>query len=134
MRRLWRGLLLARALPLVQAHYRTGADLDSDRGLERSTGLQMAELVSQLLKPFDVDLPDRDVRLSAWLDRHEVPRGRLGMSCCVAVLADGRCGLTIGGGLVIEAVADSMVTVERPETDRYVAVYRLPRVYYGEVI
>ncbi len=125
----WAGLIVARVLHLAESLVPSGADADALLAATPGPRLELAEPLAQAAAVQGLTAPDTDAKLRA----HLIARGaavpvRTDLRGLVVGLADGRLGLTIGRGRVIESYGDGLTVVVSPETGRYVEAFTVPGV------
>lgn len=123
----WAGLIVTRVLHHADFILPTGADLDVMVKAHEGPRLDLAEVVSQAGAAYEVLLPMADSTLRARIKGRPVPVD-LAVRGLVVALPDGRLGLTIGGGRVVETMGPSLAVVLHPEADRYAEAFTLPGV------
>lgn len=125
--RIWSGLVARELLPLVDARYDFGRDLDEDFGAEDSShSVSVAQVLASLL-----GTPDDDRGLLRVLSRSQASAPS-GVWWTAVRVADDRLGVVCPSG-VIESAGDSLAVVSHPERDRYTQAFWLPGVVYAGV-
>ncbi len=127
----WNESIVYRVLHVATEHYASGGPLDEDVKAYEGAGIELAESLALALWAYEIQMPLKDSHMAAILARDgrpvpltQLPRG------AVVQTADGRLGLTVGRGSVVESSGPTMSIVDIPENDRYIAAWLIPGVEY----
>lgn len=123
----WAGLIVTRVLHHADFVLPTGPDLDALLAGHTGPRLDLAEVVSQAGAAYDVRLPMADGPLRARVKGRAVPLD-LTVRGLIVGLSDGRLGLTVGRGRVVESMGPGLAVVLQPSPSRYVEAFSLPGV------
>ena len=118
-------------LERIEYQVDTGPECDEIRGLAEGTLLELAEGLSQSCEDSGISLPRTDAQMLAVLRRDCVPAPVVPRFGVVLATADGRLGLGVSHGRVIESAGDGLCLLNRP-VGRYVEAWFLPHVFYWE--
>jgi len=125
----WAGLIVSRVLRLAGSLVPAGADADALLAAADGPRLNLAEPLAQAAATAGIEIPDTDDHLRVFLAaRNAAAPVALDVRGLVVGLADGRLGLTIGRGRVIESYGDGLAVVTNPEPGRYVEAFTVPGV------
>lgn len=123
----WAGLIVSRVLQHADFILPSGPDLDNLVKAHSGPRLDLAEVVAQAAGTYSVSLPMADPTLRARVKGRATPVD-LSVRGLIVGLADGRLGLTVGGGRVVESMGSGLAVVITPAADRYVEAFTLPGV------
>lgn len=123
----WAGLIVTRVLYHADYLLPSGADLDALLAGHVGPRLDLAEVVSQAAAIHEIPLPMADATLRARVKGRAAPVD-LSVRGLIVGLSDGRLGLTVGSGRVVESMGPGLAVVIRPAADRYVEAFTLPGV------
>lgn len=125
----WAGLIVSRVLHLAGSLVPAGADADALLAATAGPRLNLAEPLAQAAAVQGLTVPSTDDHLRVFLAaRNTGVPVRTDIRGLVVGLADGRLGLTIGRGRVIESHGDGLTVVISPEPGRYVEAFTVPGV------
>jgi hypothetical protein len=123
----WAGLIVSRVLHLADTLVPAGAE--ADRILAATVGprLELAEPLAQAAAAQGLQIPAADDHLRVFLAaRNTGTPVDLGVRGLVVGTANGRLGLTIGRGRVVESHGAGLSVVISPEPGRYVEAFAVP--------
>lgn len=126
---IWAGLIVSRVLHLADSLVPTGKD--ADRLLAATVGprLELAEPLAQAAAVHGVEIPRGDDHLRLFLAaRNAAAPVDLKLRGLVVRIADGRLGLTVGRGRVIESRGTGLSVVLAPEPGRYGEAFAVPGI------
>jgi hypothetical protein len=107
----------------------TGAECDALLGQADGPRLELAEPLALSASANGVEIPRNDEHLRLFLAVRNTATGvDLNVRGLVVATADGRLGLTVGRGRVVESYGDGLTVVTGPEPGRYVEAFRVPGV------
>jgi len=127
MMTVWAGLIVSRVLHLADSLVPTGKDADALLAATPGPRLELAEALGQAAAAQGVEIPRTDDHLRLFLAaRNAGTAVDLTARGVVVGLADGRLGLTIGRGRVVESHGTGLTAVISPEPGRYVEAFAVP--------
>jgi hypothetical protein len=116
-------------LHLAESLVPAGADVDALLAATPGPRLELAEPFAQAAAVQGIDVPDTDDHLRVFLAaRNTAVPIQTDIRGLLVGLADGRLGLTIGRGRVVESHGDGLTVVTVPEPGRYVEAFAVPGV------
>lgn len=125
----WAGLIVSRVLHLADSIAPTGREVDALLAAAAGPRLEVAEALAQAVAAQGLTVPGTDTALRAYLAARVAPSpARTDIRGLVVTLGDGRLGLTIGRGRVVESHGDALTVVTVPEPGRYVEAFTVPGV------
>ena len=129
MTTIWAGLIVSRVLHLADSLMPTG--VETDRLLAAAVGprLELAEPLAQAAAVQGIEIPRTDEHLRLFLAvRNTATATDLSVRGLVVRLVDGRLGLTVGRGRVVESHGAGLSVVITPEPGRYAEAFAVPGV------
>ena len=125
----WAGLIVSRVLRLADSLLPTGADADALLAQAVGPRLELAEPLSQAAAVHGVEIPRSDDHLRLFLAaRNAAAPVDLKLRGLIVRTSDGRLGLTVGRGRVIESRGAGLSVVIAPEYGRYREAFAVPGV------
>ena len=125
----WAGLIVSRVLRLADSLLPTGADADALLAQAVGPRLELAEPLSQAAAVHGVEIPRSDDHLRLFLAaRNAAAPVDLKLRGLIVRTPDGRLGLTVGRGRVIESSGAGLSVVIAPEYGRYHEAFAVPGV------
>jgi len=125
----WAGLIVSRVLHLADALVPTGKDADALVAATVGPRLELAEPLAQAAAMHGVEIPRTDDHLRLFLAaRNAAAPVDLKLRGLVVRTVDGRLGLTVGRGRVIESHGAGLSVVIAPEYGRYGEAFAVPGV------
>lgn len=125
----WAGLIVSRVLRMAESLVPSGAAADALLAATTGPRLELAEPLAQAAAAQALSVPDTDDHLRVFLAaRNAAVPVRLDIRGLVVGLPDGRLGLTVGRGRVIESYGSGLTVVTVPEPGRYVEAFAVPGV------
>lgn len=129
MTTVWAGLIVTRVLRLADSLVPTGKDADAMLAATVGPRLQLAEPLSQAAAMQGIEIPRSDEHLRLFLAaRNAAAPVDLSRRGLVVRTADGRLGLVVGRGRVIESRGAGLSVVISPEPGRYGEAFAVPGV------
>jgi hypothetical protein len=126
---IWAGLIVSRVLRLADSLVPTGAEADRLLGLTAGPRLELAEPLALAAAVHGIEIPRSDDNLRMFLAaRNATAPVDLNVRGLVVRLADGRLGLTVGRGRVIESRGAGLSVIITPEPGRYLEAFAVPGV------
>lgn len=126
---IWAGLIVSRVLRLADSLVPTGRDADDMLAATVGPRLELAEPLAMAASANGIEIPRTDENLRLFLAvRNMATPVNLDVRGLVLRLADGRLGLTIGRGRVIESRGAGLSVVVVPEPGRYAEAFGVPGV------
>lgn len=123
----WAGLIVSRVLHLADTLVPAGADADALLAATPGPRLEVAEALGQAASAQGVQIPFVDDHLRMFLAaRNTGTPVDLEARGLVVGTADGRLGLTVGRGRVVESHGSGLTVVISPEPGRYVEAFTVP--------
>ncbi|WNN95973.1 hypothetical protein SEA_HIRKO_21 [Arthrobacter phage Hirko] len=123
----WAGLIVSRVLHLADTLVPTGAAADVLLAATPGPRLEVAEALGQAAAAQGMQIPFADDHLRMFLAaRNAGTPVDLTARGIVVGLADGRLGLTVGRGRVVESHGAGLTVVITPEPGRYVEAFAVP--------
>lgn len=125
----WAGLIVSRVLRLADSLVPTGKDADAMIAGTVGPRLELAEPLAQAAAVHGVEIPRTDDHLRLFLAaRNAAAPVDLKLRGLVVRTADGRLGLTVGRGRVIESRGAGLSVIIAPEYGRYREAFAVPGV------
>jgi len=125
----WAGLIVSRVLHLAESLLPTGADNDAMLAATPGPRLELAEPLALAASGYGIQVPRTDGQLRVFLAaRNTGTPVDLAVRGLVVGTADGRLGLTVGRGRVVESHGAGLGVVISPEPGRYVEAFTVPGV------
>jgi hypothetical protein len=125
----WAGLIVSRVLRLADSLLPTGADADVLLADADGPRLELAEPLALAASVQGIEIPRSDENLRLFLAvRNTATSVDLDVRGLVVRLADGRLGLTVGRGRVVESYGDGLTVIIDPGAGRYVEAFKVPGV------
>jgi len=125
----WAGLIVSRVLRLADSLLPTGADADALLAQAVGPRLELAEPLSQAAAVHGLEIPRSDDHLRLFLAaRNAAAPVDLKLRGLIVRTSDGRLGLTVGRGRVIESIGPGLSVVIAPEYGRYHEAFAVPGV------
>jgi hypothetical protein len=126
---IWAGLIVSRVLHMADSLVPTGADADKMIAATVGPRLELAEPLAQAAAVHGVEIPRSDDHLRLFLAaRNAATPIDLKVRGLVVRTVDGRLGLTVGRGRVIESRGAGLSVVIAPEYGRYREAFTVPGV------
>ena len=125
----WAGLIVTRVLRLADSLMPTGAETDALLADGDGPRLELAEPLALAAAAQGIEIPRNDEHLRLFLAvRGTATAVDLEARGLVVATADGRLGLTVGRGRVVESYGDGLTVVITPEPGRYSEAFRVPGI------
>ena len=125
----WAGLIVSRVLRLADSLLPSGADCDAMLAAGDGPRLELAEPLALAASAHGIEIPRNDDHLRLFLAvRNTAAPVDLNVRGLVVALADGRLGLTVGRGRVVESYGAGLTVVIDPGPGRYAEAFRVPGV------
>jgi hypothetical protein len=125
----WAGLIVSRVLRLADSLLPTGAECDGLLGQADGPRVELAEPLALAAAAHGIEIPRNDDHLRLFLAvRNTATTVDLNARGLVVVLTDGRLGLTVGRGRVVESYGAGLTVVIDPGAGRYREAFRVPGV------
>lgn len=126
---IWAGLIVSRVLHLADSLVPTGHEADKMLAATVGPRLEVAEPLAQAAAAHGIEIPRSDENLRLFLAvRNTTAKLDLNARGLVVRLADGRLGLAVGRGRVVESRGAGLSVVIAPEPGRYVEAFAVPGV------
>lgn len=126
---IWAGLIVSRVLRLADSLVQNGRAADDMLRGTIGPRLELAEPLSHAAAMQGIEIPRTDENLRLFLAvRNTAAPLDLNMRGLVLRLVDGRLGLSIGKGRVIESRGAGLSVVIAPEPGRYSEAFAVPGV------
>lgn len=125
----WAGLIVSRVLRLADTLLPTGADVDGLLAAADGPRVELAEPLALAASVHGVEIPRNDDHLRLFLAVRNTAAGvDLNVRGLIVATADGRLGLTVGRGRVVESYGAGLTVVLTPEPGRYAEAFQVPGV------
>jgi hypothetical protein len=129
MMTVWAGLIVSRVLHLADSLVPTGRDADKMLTATVGPRLELAEPLAQAAAMQGIEIPRSDEHLRLFLAaRNAAAPVDLTRRGLVVRITDGRLGLTVGRGRVIESRGAGLSVVIAPEPGRYGEAFAVPGI------
>ena len=125
----WAGLIVSRVLRLADSLLPTGAETDRLLTADDTPRLELAEPLALAAGVHGLEIPGTDAHLRLFLAvRNTAAPVDLMVRGLVVGTIDGRLGLTVGRGRVVESYGAGLAVILTPGAGRYVEAFQVPGV------
>jgi hypothetical protein len=125
----WAGLIVSRVLRLADSLVPSGAECDGLLTQADGPRLELAEPLALAASQHGLEVPRNDDHLRLFLAvRNTATAVDLNVRGLVVATPDGRLGLTVGRGRVVESYGAGLTVVIDPGAGRYTEAFRVPGV------
>jgi hypothetical protein len=125
----WAGLIVSRVLRLADSLLPSGAECDGMLAAADGPRVELAEPLALAAAANGIEIPRNDDHLRLFLAvRNTAAVVDLNVRGLVVALPDGRLGLTVGRGRVVESYGAGLTVVIAPEPGRYAEAFKVPGV------
>jgi hypothetical protein len=120
---------VSRVLRLAESFLPSGADVDGLLGQADGPRVELAEPLALAAAANGIEIPRNDDHLRLFLAvRNTAAVVDLNVRGLIVALPDGRLGLTVGRGRVVESYGAGLTVILSPEPGRYSEAFRVPGV------
>lgn len=125
----WAGLIVSRVLRAADSLLPTGAECDVILGGADGPRIELAEPLALAASAHGIAVPRVDEHLRLFLAvRNTAAVVDLNVRGLVLAMPDGRLGLTVGRGRVVESYGAGLAVILTPEPGRYTEAFKVPGV------